>query len=131
MTRGKVIRQKYITRWDLQKNQNTYYMFGDNMLRKGLGGQAGQMRGEPNAIGVPTKWKPLMSEDAFFRDEYLQNSDVGEVIKEAFLLAEEKLSQGHDVVIPEDGLGTGLSDLANKAPQILELINGYIEILSA
>ena len=100
------------------------------MMRVGLGGQARQMRGEPNAIGVPTKWKPLMSEDAFFKDEYLLNSDVAYVIKESFMLAEEKLAAGHNVVIPEDGLGTGLSDLKNRAPKILELIEGYIEILS-
>lgn len=50
-----VLHQKFIFREDLQANPDVYYLFGDNVERRGLGGQAKEMRGEPNAIGVATK----------------------------------------------------------------------------
>lgn len=43
---------KYIKRQDLKSNPNTQYLFGDNLKRSGFGGQAKEMRGEPNAIGI-------------------------------------------------------------------------------
>jgi hypothetical protein len=53
--RGKVIRLKHITREMVRADPSTVFVFGDNMARNGLAGQAKEMRGEPNAIGVPTK----------------------------------------------------------------------------
>ncbi len=49
---------KYITRTIVQENPDILYVFGDNMTGTGYGGQAAQMRGEVNAVGVPTKWRP-------------------------------------------------------------------------
>jgi hypothetical protein len=61
-----VLRQKWITRDDLRANPNVLYLFGDNERREGLGGQAKEMRGEPNAIGVRTKASPSKHETAFW-----------------------------------------------------------------
>jgi len=47
--------EKHITRQMLRAEPGTLWVFGDNLQRKGLGGQAKEMRGEPNAIGIPTK----------------------------------------------------------------------------
>ena len=58
----------FIERSMLQQRPNDIFIFGDNMIRKGLGGQAREMRGEPNAIGIPTKKFPSMSEASFFTD---------------------------------------------------------------
>ncbi len=55
---AKVIRQRIITRAEVRANPDRYYVFGDNMTGTGYGGQAAQMRGEVNAVGVPTKWRP-------------------------------------------------------------------------
>jgi hypothetical protein len=52
---GKIIRVARITREMVQADRNTVYVFGDNVARHGLGGQAKAMRGEPNTIGVSTK----------------------------------------------------------------------------
>ena len=53
-----VIFQKFIYRADLQNNPDVLYVFGDNLVRKGRGGQAKEMRGHPNAVGVATKNTP-------------------------------------------------------------------------
>lgn len=40
---------KIITRDKIKENLEVLYLFGDNIIRKGLGGQAKEMRGEDNA----------------------------------------------------------------------------------
>lgn len=50
MTAGKVLRVKFITRQMVESAPNTIFVFGDNMLRVGMGGQAGAMRGCRNAM---------------------------------------------------------------------------------
>lgn len=47
-----VVKQDQIMRRDLLDNQDKLYVFGDNMVRRGFGGQAREMRGEPNAVGI-------------------------------------------------------------------------------
>lgn len=63
-----LIYQKMIFRKDLKTNPDKLYVFGDNVERQGLRGQAAEMRGEPNAIGFPTKWFPKLTPKAFFWD---------------------------------------------------------------
>lgn len=58
----------FIHREDLQGEPETLFVFGDNMMRKGLGGQAAAMRGEPNAVGIPTKELPSMANNAFLSE---------------------------------------------------------------
>lgn len=125
--KGSVIRQKWISRKDLVSNRGTLYVFGDNMDRVGLGGQAGAMRGEPNAVGVPTKWSPGMSNKDFFRDSDI--SVIRSVLDREFDKLRVHLQKGGNVVIPEDGLGTGLSELPIRAPAILNYIEQKIHEL--
>src|SRR4051812_43078883 len=97
---------QYITRAVVRANRETLYVFGDNMQRRGLGGQAKAMRGEPNAIGVPVKWAPKRTEDAYFTDDDF--AKVHEAIRAAFTDIRAWLDSGRDVVIPAEGLGSGL-----------------------
>jgi hypothetical protein len=116
-----IIRQQWIRREDLRINRERLYVFGDNIAEQGFGGQAKEMRGEPNAVGVPTKWAPDNDPDSFFRD-----SDMGwvlPVIIRAFSRIDYHLRCGGEVVIPVDGLGTGLADLPRRAPLIAKLID--------
>lgn len=130
MARGKVIRQKFIKRANLRENPETYYLFGDNIRRSGFGGQAAAMRGEPNAIGIPTKWAPHNGESAFFRDDDNEmNPIIYQAISIAFKVAERVLMSGHNVVIPAYGLGTGRGQLATHAPKILAFIEEKIREL--
>lgn len=115
-----IVYQKWITRSDLRNNPDKVYVFGDNVARIGLGGQAKEMRGEPNAFGFPTKWRPLMSYDAFFNDS--QPDARAEVSKAICYVGALVARYGKTVVVPSDGLGTGLSRLPEVAPQLYATI---------
>lgn len=125
--KGQVIRQKWIHRKDLVADRNTLFVFGDNMERFGMGGQAGAMRGEPNAVGIPTKWSPGMGSRDFFSDADL--NVVRPVLDREFLRLRRHVEAGGNVVIPADGLGTGLSELPTRAPRVLEYIEEKIDEL--
>ncbi len=94
------------------------------MFRQGFGGQAREMRGEPNAIGIPTKWSPFTSLEAYFINSDLQNARVRGSINNSFDRLSNHLKNGGTVVLPKSGIGTGLAQLENRAPKILE----YIEL---
>ena len=121
--------QKRISRADLKTNPDTLYLFGDNDQGKGLGGQAKEMRGEPNAVGIRTKNSPSTKPEAFWSDDtYEQNK---EKLNEDFQRVVDHIKNGGKVVIPQDGLGTGLSDLSNKAPKTLAYIEAVLVRLEA
>ncbi len=131
---GVLIFKKMIYREDVRKGfPDTIFLFGDNMQRSGFGGQAKEMRGEPNSFGVPTKWKPSNTEDSFFSDDMTtENHDlvIGAInfafdLSKSWLLSYRK----HCVCIPKDGLGTGLSQLPERAPKILRYIELKIDVL--
>jgi hypothetical protein len=127
MKKGKVIRQAWVSRDDVKQHRDRIYVFGDNMERVGMGGQAASMRGEPNTIGVPTKWRPSMADDAFYSDDDLER--VIPAISQEFKKLQDHIASGRTVVIPAGGLGTGLSSLQQRAPRVLEYIEGWIEAL--
>ncbi len=100
----------------LKARPDDLFVFGDNMLRQGLGGQAAECRGEPNAVGVPTKHKPSWDSDAFFSDADFTH--VKPVIDAECRKLARHLRQGGTVVLPADGIGTGRAKLSEKAPRI-------------
>ena len=121
-------KMNFITRGYVRANPHKIFLFGDNLLRIGYGGQARAMRGAPNAIGIPTKKKPTNQADAFFTDiEFDQNK---EAIDKAFgrLFG---LEEGYVIVIPAAGLGTGLAALPSKAPQTYQYLKRKIAALDA
>ena len=114
---------KHITRALLQQHPDTLFVFGDNMAEKGLGGQAKEMRGEPNAVGIPTKNYPGMNDFDFFNDGDFNRAKIK--IDAAVLKLFLHASDGGNIVWPEDGIGTGLADLKKNSPKIWELIEKY------
>jgi hypothetical protein len=112
--------RKFITREEMRLEPETLFVFGDNLERKGYEGQAAQMRGEPNAVGIPTKRLPSKKPEAYFSD-----ADFDEVL-EHLLFADftlvDHLNKGGTVVWPEDGIGTGFAKLQKKAPKIWKKI---------
>lgn len=118
-----LIRPHMIHRADLRVAPTALFLFGDCVLREGYGSQAREMRGEPNAVGVPTKWRPDNTPGAFFDDRTLADyPHVRAAIDEAFEVARAHLGVGYDVVVPADGLGTGLAALATRASSVLAYI---------
>jgi hypothetical protein len=118
-----LIFQKLIFRMDLQLNPDVLYVFGDNMQRIGFGGQAKEMRGEPNAVGLPTKLSP---------GQYFSNNDLNRLKienKNNVSRLISHLRSGGVVVWPADGIGTGLADLKNKAPKIMDYYDNLLESL--
>lgn len=111
--------QKFITRQDLKDNPDTLYVFGDNLERVGLGGQAAEMRGEPNAVGIPTKRSPGMEEEDFFDNSV---ECFREFLAASFFDIVLLANWDGDVVWPEDGIGTGLAELKTRSPRIWDYI---------
>lgn len=115
----------YITRDDLHKNPEKIFLFGDNLDRRGYGGQAGEMRGETNALGIPTlkgdpsKW----GSDGYFSDDEFEENKRR--IRQAFDL----IPKGRVVVVPSMGLGTGAAQLETRAPRTYAYLLKCIEDL--
>ena len=105
-------------------NPNKLYIFGDNSIFKGKGGQA-QIRDCQNAFGIPTKRFPTMNDDAFMRDE---PKDYEYINTELKLL--EKIMKGilyDTIVFPKDGLGTGLAKMPETSPKAFNFLCDELE----
>ncbi len=111
----KVERMKFITREYVRANPGKLFLFGDNLEQRGFGGQAAAMRGEPNALGIPTKKEPNYKESAFFIDlEFDKNKAA---IDAAFAQVINAVTDSiRVIVIPSEGLGTGRAQLDRGAP---------------
>lgn len=119
-----VLTQKRIHRSDLQKNPRVLYLFGDNAARIGYGGQAAECRDEPNAHGIATKISP---------EEFMDDSDAHmEITSKDIEALQEKLRSKKYIalVIPEDGLGTGLAQMEQYAPATFSALQMYLELLT-
>jgi hypothetical protein len=128
--RGKLRRIEWVTRQMAQAEPRALFAFGDNMMRRGFGGQAKELRGEPNAVGVPTKWAPGRRPTDYFEPWDWTRRDVYHEVSQAFARMEEALKEGRDVVIPANGLGTGLSELPTRCPKLYEYIEARIAALA-
>ena len=115
-----VFTMRWIARSFVRSRPEVLFVFGDNMAMTGYGGQAKELRGEPNTVGIPTKWKPSRDSSAFFLDTDLP--DVQPRIDEGFARLEAHLRAGGLVVWPEDGIGTGRACLKTCAPVIWDYI---------
>lgn len=112
----KVERMKFITRKYVKANRDKLFLFGDNLERRGYGGQAAAMRGEPNAIGIPTKKGPSYKTEAFFSDDEFDQNKAA--IDTAFAEVKHAVTDSIRVIIvPSDGLGTGRAQLDRRAPR--------------
>lgn len=96
---------------DCKNNPNKIFIFGDNTKRVGNGGQA-QIRGNSNALGIATKINPGAFEDSYMKDSELESN------KKVIDSDIQKIKDlGRQLVFPKDGLGTGLAELPQRAPQ--------------
>jgi hypothetical protein len=115
-----IVYQHRIFRADLRANPNVLYVFGDNLERVGMAGQAGEMRGEPNAVGVATKKSPASGPGAFFSDDEYQ--DNIEIIYRDYAPLDARRRIGGVIIVPTAGIGTGLSQMPSRCPITFEFI---------
>ena len=114
----------WIERQMLRDEPEKLFVFGDNLARIGKGGQAKEMRGEPNAVGLPTKVSPSI---------YLSDSDLAKVsraIRDDLDRLMAHLRRGGTVVWPSNGIGTGLAELDTRAPHVAEFYAAVLLDLS-
>ena len=125
----RVLTMKWIARSFVREHPDYIFLFGDNLARRGFGGQAAAMRGEPNVVGIPTKKLPSNSETAFFMDaEFEQNKAA---IDEAFeRLSGMCLMTDQVIVTPANGIGTGRAQLESRAPLTFAYLQKRLEGLS-
>lgn len=110
----KIERRQFITRAFVRANRNKLFLFGDNLERRGFGGQAAAIRGEPNAIGIPTKKGPSYKTEAFFSDDEFEQNKAA--IDAAFAKVMNAVTETiRTIVVPTDGLGTGRAQLRRRA----------------
>lgn len=120
MSAGRIIEVSRYRREDIRANPDKLYVFGDNFAGVGRGGQAKECRGEPNTVGIVTKWHPTMDAGAFLTDEALPR--IRYRYQQDFRRLAEHLAAGGDVVWPRDGVGTGLARLPQSAPAVFDYI---------
>ena len=122
-----IIMQQRFYRLDIQNNRWMTYVFGDNDLRDGHGGQARACRGELNTIGIRTKKEPNNLKGSFYKDkEFTKNVAK---IDEDIDAVQELLETGHMIVFPNKGFGTGMALLRVNAPKTFIHLNNRIRDL--
>lgn len=114
--------EPFITRAMVRAEPDTLWVFGDNLRRTGLGGQAKEMRGEPNAVGIPTKHWPSNNRNAFFSDRDFETFKAAALPD--FIRLADHLRAGGVVVWPADGVGTGRARLKESSPRIWRWLQG-------
>ena len=118
-----VLYMSHIAREYVRNYPDCIFLFGDNLKGRGYGGQAAEIRGEPNAIGIPTKRYPAMEEGACFKPEDFDT--IKPIVDRIF----ESIPKDKTVVIPTSGIGTGLAMLPEKCPALYEYIKQKISEL--
>jgi hypothetical protein len=126
----RIERMQFITREYVRANRNKLFLFGDNLEHRGFGGQAAAMRGEPNAVGIPTKKSPSYKDDAFFSDDEFEQNKTA--IDAAFVeVANAFMDSIRVIVIPSDGLGTGRAQLNRRAPRTFAYLQKRLNELAS
>jgi len=113
-----------------KENKDTLYVFGDNLIGIGSGGQA-IIRNEPNSFGVATKIFPVNGYHAFLRDNSgtTSNKYMYKFYNRVFKELEDEAKNYKQVVFPSAGLGTGLSRMEEFAPELLAYIDLKVSVL--
>ena len=113
---------EHYTPGDCIAHHDWLYVFGDNFERRGKGGQA-MIRDEANAVGIATKKRPSMKEDAFLADADYDEWEAFNAWDYARL--EGHLREGGVVVWPER-IGMGRAELPARAGKIYTQLVSWV-----
>ena len=117
-----VPRTKPWNREEVANDPEHIYIFGDNLIEKGRGGQA-CIRGLPNAFGIPTKKLPAMHDAAFFTDKEFEQNKVS-IDNAIAKLPKDK----HWIYNPN--IGAGLAQMPSRCPRTYQYLLARLQELS-
>lgn len=109
-------------------NPNKVYVFGDNMKGYGKLGQA-TIRQMCNSYGIATKRSPTMNDNSFYGDRQDEMDRLFLDIYGLFKCVYESEGLYDTIVLPADGLGTGLSKMPEKSPRLFAWMNETLSLL--
>ena len=118
------VTDKWYTPELVKANPHCLFVFGDNLLKKGHGGQA-VIRDFPNTFGIPTKREPNKKDTAYFSDDEEELSIVKDSIYHLYMIYNSNVFE--KIIFPKNGIGTGLSHTKSKSPKIYHLIKTYLK----
>ncbi len=114
---------------DVKNSADKVFLFGDNIedAKTGYRPKSTQavIRGEENAIGIPTKKNRGTSAASYFTDADFNEFKAG--VDSAIAKAKES---GKTIVLPEKGIGTGAAQLQKRAPKCFQYLQGRLDSLS-
>lgn len=108
---------------DVNNNKSKFFIFGDNNLRFGKGGQA-IIRGLVNTIGLRTKKEPNNNSSSFYTDDDYDDNILR--IKQDVDVIRKVHENGSIIVFSSGGYGTGLAKLNTKAPKTFKYLNDIL-----
>lgn len=104
----------------LVKNSNTLFVFDDNVKRCGKNGLSKLLRDKDYAVGIATSWSSDIDGDFYFTDDKFE--EIKDIIDKDIYRLYVYIDKGYDLIFPKKGIGSGLSDLPNKAPKVYEYL---------
>jgi hypothetical protein len=120
---------RYWTVKDVKNHPDYLFIFGDNDIKRGRGGQA-IIRDEPNAIGIPTKKYPTRKLNAYYTDKEYEENKKKINLSIQIILKEFMKDTYTTLIIPKDGFGTGLAKLHEKAPKTFKYLEKKVKALT-
>ena len=128
---GAIERLDNVTKEAMRQRPDDLFVFEDNMARRGSRGQAREIRGEPNALGIPASWDPKGGQGASFSDADWDKPNVRRAVTSALDQIERAVADGQTVVVASDGVGAGQGKLAQNAPAIARFIDERLKAIEA
>ena len=129
-----VLFQRMMYRVDLRMNPTVLYLMGENERGYGMGGQAKEMRDEPNMRPIRTKRAPGITENCYWTDDDYERQ-IGLIDHDFEKLLRE--CAPHTIVVcplnptgDNIGLGAGMSQLPVRAPRTYAYICEWVKNLS-
>ena len=103
----------------VKANPNKLFVFGDNMLRYGKGGQA-IIRDLPNTLGIVTKKSIGTDNASYFSDADDEMDAMLQDIRKLWLIS--RCNVFTHIVFPSKGLGTGRARMKSKSPMLYKMM---------
>lgn len=121
-----IIQEEWFSVEQCRHNPNRLYVFGDNLIRIGKGGQA-CIRDEINSYGIATKRTPSMDNQAFFGDRVDEANALLNDIHGLLVVCDS--GDFDTIVLPGDKFGTGLAKMEEKSPKLFVWLHETLSLL--